>query len=253
MNEEKLTLVELAEKWSRGEVNDEKAKKIYVTIPVYTPEKTQDGTKWTIGDNNAWFDVENFAEISLTDYYAFYDLIFAKSKKIKKEGRILGLNAGMPLVEIAQKWKNREITNEQARKEFKDTDITSLRNLGGEYSFADMPGHSWLEVRTNTNLTREERIAFRKVVEVEVNPFEQMTLVELAKKWKDREITSTQAINIYNDIKVFRAHSEDGKMVLSCGNKNSWKEVEEESGLSMEEVLALRKVLNVDEKGNKIW
>lgn len=253
MNEEKLTLVGLAEKWAKGEVSNEKAKEIYVTIPVYIPEKTQDGTKWTIGDNNAWFDVENFAEISLTDYYAFYDVIFAKPKETKKEGTILGLNAGMPLVKIAQKWKNREITNEQARKEFKDTDITSLRNLGGEYSFADMPGRSWLEVRTNTNLTREERIAFRKVVEADVNPSEKMTLVDFARKWKDREMTNTQAINIYDEIDVFRAHSEDGEMISSCGNKNSWKEVEEESGLSMDEVSALRKVLNVDKKGDKIW
>lgn len=85
MDEEKLTLVGLAEKWAKGEVNDEKAKEMYLNISVYEPEKTDKGIRWTIGDNNAWFDVENFAEISLTDYYAFYDVIFAKPKERRND------------------------------------------------------------------------------------------------------------------------------------------------------------------------
>ena len=72
------------------------------------------------------------------------------------------------LSELAQAWKDKKVIDLEAKEIFgtlhilkvKTTDIEpdeELRYITGD-------GNSWTKLRTDTNLTRDERIAFKKAV-----------------------------------------------------------------------------------------
>lgn len=72
----------------------------------------------------------------------------------------------MRLVELAQKWKDGKISSEETLKEFNK--ITVFKPIEeddeDECYYTAGNGNSWLEVETDTNLTRAERIDFKRVL-----------------------------------------------------------------------------------------
>lgn len=52
-----MTLVELAQKWKDGEINDQKVRDIYEKINVYEPENIDGEWFFTRGDGNSWLEV----------------------------------------------------------------------------------------------------------------------------------------------------------------------------------------------------
>lgn len=55
-----------------------------------------------------------------------------------------------------------------------------------------------------------------------------MTLVELAKKWTNEDITDAKTKRLYEGVEVFEPYKEDNKFVLTIGDGNSWYEITEE-------------------------
>lgn len=70
-----------------------------------------------------------------------------------------------------------------------------------------------------------------------------MTLVELAKLWKDNKISKEEAIKEYNKIKVFKVVEEDGEIYYTNGNGNSWHEVSLLAKLKKQEIIDFRKFI----------
>lgn len=71
------------------------------------------------------------------------------------------------LSSLAQAWKDKEVTNEEAREIFKILNIIKVKesDYDDEIRYISGNGNSWTELRTDTNLNRKERIAFKKAIE----------------------------------------------------------------------------------------
>lgn len=67
---------------------------------------------------------------------------------------------------LAQAWKNKEVTDEEAREIFKTLNILQVKEseYDDEIQYISGDGNSWTELRTDTDLNRKERIAFKKAV-----------------------------------------------------------------------------------------
>lgn len=67
---------------------------------------------------------------------------------------------------LAQAWKNKEVTDKEAREIFKTLNVLKVKesDYDDEIRYITGNGNSWTELRTDTDLTREERIAFKKAV-----------------------------------------------------------------------------------------
>lgn len=63
-----------------------------------------------------------------------------------------------------------------------------------------------------------------------------MTLVELTRLWKNKEITDEEAVKEYKKIKVFKPIEEDGEIYYTNGNGNSWLEARMENNLKSEDI-----------------
>lgn len=72
------------------------------------------------------------------------------------------------LPELAQAWKDNRITDKEAKEIFKSLNILTIEDEGiepeEELIYIAGDGNSWTELRTDTDLNREERIEFKKVV-----------------------------------------------------------------------------------------
>lgn len=70
------------------------------------------------------------------------------------------------LSSLAQAWKDKEVTDKEAREIFETLNILKVKesDYGDEIRYITGDGNSWTELRTDTDLNREERIAFKKVI-----------------------------------------------------------------------------------------
>lgn len=73
-----------------------------------------------------------------------------------------------PLPELAQSWKDNRVTDKEAKEVFEALNILIIKvediELEEELTYITGDGNSWTELRTDTDLNREERIEFKKVV-----------------------------------------------------------------------------------------
>lgn len=74
-----------------------------------------------------------------------------------------------------------------------------------------------------------------------------MTLVELAKLWKENKISKEEAIKEYNKINVFNVVEEDGEIYYTNGNSNSWLEVSSLAELNRQEIIEFRKFVGANQ------
>lgn len=63
-----------------------------------------------------------------------------------------------------------------------------------------------------------------------------MTLTELTRLWKNKELNEEEVIREYQDIKVFTPVTEDGEIYYTSGNGNSWLEARMENDLKSEDI-----------------
>lgn len=72
------------------------------------------------------------------------------------------------LSELAQAWKDNRITDKSAKEIFKSLNILTIEDDDiepeEELTYITGDGNSWTELRVDTNLNREERVEFKKVV-----------------------------------------------------------------------------------------
>lgn len=72
------------------------------------------------------------------------------------------------LSKLAQAWKDKEVIDYEAKEIYKTLNILKIKTTDiepeEELRYITGNGNSWTELRVDTNLTREERIAFKKVV-----------------------------------------------------------------------------------------
>lgn len=71
------------------------------------------------------------------------------------------------LTELAQAWKDKKVTDLEAKEIFETLHILKVKTTiepDEELRYITGDGNSWTELRTDTNLTRDERIAFKKAV-----------------------------------------------------------------------------------------
>ena len=72
------------------------------------------------------------------------------------------------LTELAQAWKDKKVTDLEAKEIFKTLHILKVKTSDiepeEELRYITGDGNSWTELRTDTNLTRDGRIAFKKAV-----------------------------------------------------------------------------------------
>lgn len=73
------------------------------------------------------------------------------------------------LSELAQAWKDKKITDLEAKEIFNTLHILEVKTEDiepdEELKYITGNGNSWTELRTDTDLTRDERIAFKKAIE----------------------------------------------------------------------------------------
>ena len=70
------------------------------------------------------------------------------------------------LSSLAQAWKDKEVTDKEAKEIFKTLNILKVKEseYDDEIQYITGDSNSWTELRTDTDLNREERIAFKKAV-----------------------------------------------------------------------------------------
>lgn len=72
------------------------------------------------------------------------------------------------LSELTQAWKDKKVTDLEAKEIFETLHILKVKTTDiepdEEIRYITGDGNSWTELRTDTNLTRDERIAFKKAV-----------------------------------------------------------------------------------------
>lgn len=71
------------------------------------------------------------------------------------------------LSELVQAWKDNRITDKEAKEIFKSLSILTIEDRDiepeEELIYIAGGGNSWIELRTDMNLNREERIEFKEV------------------------------------------------------------------------------------------
>ena len=70
-----------------------------------------------------------------------------------------------------------------------------------------------------------------------------MTLVELTRQWKDKEIDNKKATELFKKIKIFEPIEEDDEIYYTNGNDNSWLDVVADGYLTREERIQFKKVV----------
>lgn len=67
---------------------------------------------------------------------------------------------------LAQAWKDKEVTDKEAKEIFKTLTILKVKeaDYDDEIQYITGDGNSWTELMVDTDLNREERIAFKKAV-----------------------------------------------------------------------------------------
>lgn len=70
-----------------------------------------------------------------------------------------------------------------------------------------------------------------------------MTLVELTRQWKDKEIDNKKATELFKKIKIFEPVEEDDEIYYTNGNDNSWVDVVADGYLTREERIQFKKVV----------
>lgn len=63
-----------------------------------------------------------------------------------------------------------------------------------------------------------------------------ITLVELIRLWKNKELTEKEVIEEYKKIKMFKPIEEDGEIYYTNGNGNSWLEARIENDLTSQDI-----------------
>lgn len=63
-----------------------------------------------------------------------------------------------------------------------------------------------------------------------------MTLIELTRLWKNKELTEEEVVREYQSIKVFTPVTEDGEIYYTNGNGNSWLEARTENNLKTQDI-----------------
>lgn len=72
---------------------------------------------------------------------------------------------------------------------------------------------------------------------------EKITLVELAKKWINKEITDEEARKIYGTLNIYVPEKVDDEIFWTCGNDNAWLDVEAEEDISTEDFYKFNKII----------
>ena len=70
-----------------------------------------------------------------------------------------------------------------------------------------------------------------------------MTLVELARLWKDRKISDKEAQEAFKKIKIFEPIEEDVETYYTNGNNNSWLDVVADDYLNRDERIEFKKIV----------
>lgn len=71
-----------------------------------------------------------------------------------------------------------------------------------------------------------------------------MILVELTRKWKDKELNEKEVKEIFNNIKIFEPIEEDGEIYHINENNNSWADIVADNYLTREERIEFKKLVN---------
>lgn len=72
-----------------------------------------------------------------------------------------------------------------------------------------------------------------------------MTLVELTRKWKDKELSKKEIIEEYKKIKVYQPEEIDGDFFYTRGDGNAWADVTSDGYLNRKERIELKRQLGV--------
>nr|WP_072537794.1 hypothetical protein [Anaerococcus mediterraneensis] len=77
-----------------------------------------------------------------------------------------------------------------------------------------------------------------------------MTLVELARLWKDGKISNEDAQKAFKKIEIFEPIKEDGEIYWTCGNGNSWLDLTADNYLDRDERFEFRRALGLIKEEN---
>lgn len=72
---------------------------------------------------------------------------------------------------------------------------------------------------------------------------EKITLVELAMKWINKEITDQEARKIYSTLNIYEPEKIDDEIFWTCGNNNAWLDVEAEKDISTEDFYRFNNII----------
>lgn len=72
---------------------------------------------------------------------------------------------------------------------------------------------------------------------------EKITLVELAKKWINKEITDEEAREIYNTLNIYEPEEIDDEIFWTCGNGNAWLDVEADENISAKDFYRFNNII----------
>lgn len=70
-----------------------------------------------------------------------------------------------------------------------------------------------------------------------------ITLVELAKKWINKEITDEEAREIYSTLNIYEPEEIDDEIFWTCGNDNAWLDVEADENISTEDFYRFNNII----------
>ena len=70
-----------------------------------------------------------------------------------------------------------------------------------------------------------------------------MTLVELTRQWKDKELDNKEVAELFKKIKIFEPIEEGDEIYYTNGNDNSWLDVVADGYLTREERIKFKKVV----------
>lgn len=77
-----------------------------------------------------------------------------------------------------------------------------------------------------------------------------ITLVELAKKWINKEITDEEAREIYNTLNIYEPEEIDDEIFWTCGNDNAWLDVEADENISTEDFYRFNNIIFNEQERN---
>lgn len=70
-----------------------------------------------------------------------------------------------------------------------------------------------------------------------------ITLVELAKKWINKEVTDEEAKEIYDTLNIYEPEEIDDEIFWTCGNDNAWLDVEADENISTEDFYRFNNII----------